>query len=109
MWYALRIVRYGSGIGLRNHDMAFAYTTDNELRYMFKDRSVKASLNDVDRTSLPVDGDTLKHSKTYKAVFHRDIDALEEMIISTHGMPISVRVCSYSPCSVKLTLTLHVA
>lgn len=104
MWYSLRIVRYGNGIGLRNHEMAFAYTADNELRYMFKDRSVKASIDDLDRISLPVSAQTLKQSKTYKAVFNRDIDALEDTIVSTHGMSISVCVCSIFPCLVKLTL-----
>lgn len=104
MRYSLRIVRYGNGIGLHNQEMAFVYTADNELRLMFKDRSVKASLDDLDRISLPVSAQTLKQSKTYKAVFNRDIDALEETIVSTHGMSISVCVCSIFPCLVKLTL-----
>jgi hypothetical protein len=103
-WYSLRIVRYGSGIGLRNHDMAFAYTADNKLRLMFKDRSVKASFDDLEKISSPVSALTLKQSKTYKEVFKRDIDALEDTIGSTHGMSIPVCVCSIFPCLVKLTL-----
>ena len=89
MSHGLHIFRYGNGIGMRNHKMAFVQCMDDgEIRLLFHDRSVKTRQTS---TSIVVNDENLKKSKMYRSIFDRDIDALEESILTTNG----IMVCAH--------------
>ena len=69
MSHGLHIFRYGNGIGMRNHKMAFVqHMDDGEIRLLFHDRSVKAKHIQIS-TSILVNEENLKKSMMYRSIF----------------------------------------
>ena len=76
---------------MRNHKMAFVQCMDNgKIRLLFHDRSVSVKAKQTS-TSIVVNDENLKKSKMYRSIFDRDIDALEECILTTNG----IMVCGH--------------
>lgn len=90
----LWVVRYNTGIGPGNHELALVYpSSDSGVHYLFGSRTYHSSLHQLQRTCIYVDKGTLE-KMVYKTVFDRDIEALKAAAFQRDDLPCTVRTCT---------------
>ena len=74
----LWVVRYKTGIGPKNHELALVYPSSDllEVHYLFGDRAYVSSVEQLHKTCICVDKNMLD-KVMYKFVFDRDIEAVK--------------------------------
>ena len=89
---SLWVVRYQTGIGPRNHELALVYSSDLlEVHYLFGDRAYISSVVQLHKTCIILDKNMLD-KVMYKFVFDRDIEAVKAAAFRTlpsqvHSLP----------------------
>lgn len=115
----LRIVLFGHGIGVDAMELAFTFTSGDEIGVVYKDRHLFCEEQELQTSSKILTKDILQ-KQVYLHVFRRDVDDLHQNVIRVMcpGLLISVRrwsgallfcCCCCSCCSCFLQLLFAIA